>query len=890
MGAEEPSDKIADLMSRCLECLQQSGLEAVENLLRQNPEQAPKVRRRLKLLEEYGLLEEEFQTSEENFPERLGVYRLRERLGAGGMGVVYRAEEEALDRSVALKLVRPDQLLFGTARQRFQREVEAIARLQHPGIVSIYSVGEESGLPFYAMEWIDGCSLADLLHQLRGRRSQDLDAKDLVARPGAAPVASGSPQTWVDACFQLALQVAAALGHAHQKGVLHRDVKPSNIMLSQDGRAILLDFGLATTSGGSDLTRTGSQIGSLAYMAPEQFRSRPEEVREATDVYALGVSLYELLTLRCPFLARDEPETQRRILAGEAAAPRSLNTQIPWDAETVCLTAMDRDLERRYPTMQDFIRDLENFLQRRPIEARRPGLLLRMRRFGQRHPARAVGAVLGLALLVASTTGAAVQWRTNQKLIFAHQQKDQALLDLESANQQKDRAIVDLGKAHHSKTLALAEAETNFQRAFAATNQMLSRFGTESVRPVPGLDELRGELLVEAQRLYHDLLQDRPENPNVLMEIAQGVRCQAMVLEKLGRLQEAESDLERSLEMLEELLQSPDVGEEVIRRLDYVEGEQPRPAPLRFFVQREQIIVLSLLGRLRKERGDFGAAESLFQRALERGRQVVAERKLSGSTTDVATTQFFVAGLAEDFAGILGEADEHEAALDLLWEAVGLFEEILEVLPEAPYQYHLARTYVALGRTAIEMEEWQEAEDALFEAREISLALVEERHFDHLWHRSTLARCYGTLGELYGRQGQLEECEEMALQAAHAFDRLAEIDPTSFVYQQSCGIAWGTVAQAQSRQDKLDAAEGSLERCLRALGAIEAQLLDRPATCELLLQFVVDALELKRMLGRPDVQQTHARAVDLARHWQDRWPEFRPASLEKLGSCLESLD
>ena len=258
-------------------------------------------------------------------PTRLGPFRLLRELGAGGMGIVYLAEEEGLGRTVALKLIRPEHLFFPGSRERFQREIEAVARLQHPNIVPIFSVGEEQGLPFFAMEYVEGRSLSEILSGLRGRNPGELSGADLRAAlgddEGQRESTSGTTRqlfdgNWADACIQLVMQVADALAHAHARGVLHRDIKPSNILLTPDGRARLLDFGLARTEGSQQLTQTTTQIGSLPYLPPEQLDESTRIPSERQDIYSLGVTLYELLALDSPFLGSDAgghaPEDPRR--------------------------------------------------------------------------------------------------------------------------------------------------------------------------------------------------------------------------------------------------------------------------------------------------------------------------------------------------------------------------------------------------------------------------------------------------------------------------------------------------------------------------------------------------------------------------------------------------
>ena len=326
-------------------------------------------------------------------PDRLGPFRLGRCLGQGGMGAVFEAHDATLGRTVAVKIVRPELLLFPEARQRFRREAEAIARLSHPGIVPIHQVGEDAGVPWFAMEFVAGRSLAAVLRDLHGRSPATLRGRDLQRAALGDTAASGSSAfsgDWEETCLRLVLELAQALAHAHDRGVLHRDVKPSNVLVAADGHPRLCDFGLARTGGGDELTRTGAAVGSVPYMAPEQLRGDAVDAR--ADVYALGVLLHELLTLRSPFLRDHEAATRRAVELGEAPPlPRGLR----WETTVVTAVAMDRDPERRYQGMHELAADLQRVLDRRPILARPPGLRRRLGRYAERHPVRATAAVAG---------------------------------------------------------------------------------------------------------------------------------------------------------------------------------------------------------------------------------------------------------------------------------------------------------------------------------------------------------------------------------------------------------------------------------------------------------------------------------------------------------------
>ncbi len=469
---EAGGDALSRLVEECLLSIESEGSRALERLCAAHPEQAASLRRRIEALVRAGLLEPE-GSADARIPEKLGEFRLEERLGSGGMGVVYRARQSDPARTVALKLIRPELLFFPGARERFRREVEAVARLDHPGIVRIYAVGEEKGVPFFAMEYVEGATLAALLRLLKNRDPQALNGRALFealwrvlggnagAEPAAPELFMGS---WAQTCCRIALQVAEALAHAHERGVLHRDIKPSNIMLTKDGRALLLDFGLASAEGAHSLTRAGAQLGSLPYMAPEQVLGDHSQIDVRTDVYGLGVTLFELLALEPPFCDSSSEGLRRRILAGDARPLRAMHRGLPRDAETICRKAMDPDRARRYASAQEFGQDLRNFLELRPILARRPSVLYRLQRRIQRRPAAA--ALVGV--LIAVGIGA--------PLLFGWQQAEARARIAREAER----------------------ARRNFEAACDLVDSLMERFGERRLATVPGIARLRRDLLERA--------------------------------------------------------------------------------------------------------------------------------------------------------------------------------------------------------------------------------------------------------------------------------------------------------------------------------------------------------------------------------------------------------
>ncbi|HKI30895.1 MAG TPA: serine/threonine-protein kinase [Gemmataceae bacterium] len=304
-------------------------------------------------------------------------------LGQGGMGVVYKARDRRLPRLVALKMIRAGRYAGAEELDRFRREANAVARLQHPNIIQIYEVGEHDGLPYCALEFAGGGSLA---HK-----------------------SAGAPQP-CRAAAELVAVLARAVHAAHGKGVIHRDLKPSNVLLTEDGTPKLADFGLAKLLGDAggtcagQLTQTGAGLGTPSYMAPEQANGA-KDVGPPADVYALGAILYELLTGRPPFLGATRRDTLKLVLTREPAPPRKTRPDVPRDLDTICLKCLEKDPARRYATADDLAEELRRFLDDRTILARRPSLTARAVRRLRRHPARALVAVLSVLLLAVAFAG-----------------------------------------------------------------------------------------------------------------------------------------------------------------------------------------------------------------------------------------------------------------------------------------------------------------------------------------------------------------------------------------------------------------------------------------------------------------------------------------------------
>ena len=334
---------------------------------------------------------------------RLGNYRIERLIGRGGMGVVYEAAGPAGLR-VALKILPSCALSDPRERERFRREAEVIAGLDHPNIISLLDFGEHAGIPFVAMPWIDGPNLRAVLRQLRHVDKASPPVSLRVALPESpdefAPLTSDQPR-W-RAVALIGLQAARALEHAHVRGVLHRDIKPSNLLLGPDGVVHVADFGLARSDEHPDLTETGDVVGTLRYMAPERF-DRFCDPR--SDLYSLGLTLYELLTLRTAFDAPDRVLLLKAIIEDAPRRPRSLVRDIPRDLETIVLKLIEKEALHRYASAADLAADFKRYLDDRPIVARRLHPAWRVWSWAGRHKFRASVLVVAMLLPFVAAAG-----------------------------------------------------------------------------------------------------------------------------------------------------------------------------------------------------------------------------------------------------------------------------------------------------------------------------------------------------------------------------------------------------------------------------------------------------------------------------------------------------
>ncbi len=410
-------------------------------------------------------------------------YELLEELGRGGMGVVYKARQLRPNRLVALKMLLSGRHARSVDRARFEGEAEALAELQHPNIVPVYEVGEVDGLPYFALEYVEGGSLA--------QRLKRLPAGERIPPPEAA---------------RLVETLARAVQAAHQRGILHRDLKPANVLLAACGLAgqpakpqaaelvpKITDFGLAKRlNHKEDLTPSRAVMGTFAYMAPEQAEGKVKEVGTPADIYALGGILYELLTGRPPVDARSDVEAIRKLLHEDPTPPRRLNAAVDRDLETVCQKCLQKEPAKRYSSAAALADDLRRYLDGEPVQARRAGWPERAARWVRRRPAL-TGLAVTSAIAVLALVGVAVSFFYSERLKDANASLGKAHGEVEQANARLSQSLGETRtqKARADHFLYLARAK-QAHRAWLDGNLPLADELLTALVPQTGGDDYRG--------------------------------------------------------------------------------------------------------------------------------------------------------------------------------------------------------------------------------------------------------------------------------------------------------------------------------------------------------------------------------------------------------------
>ena len=675
-------------------------------------------------------------TEEPNKLPTVPGYEIATELGHGGMGVVYGARHLALNRRVALKVIRGFAGRDEVAR--FRAEAEAVARLQHPNIVQIYEVGEHAGLPYLALEFVDGGSLA--------------------ARLRSSPLSSR-------AAAELVATLARAVQHAHLRGVVHRDLKPGNILLTSEGSPKIADFGLAKLADDPGRSRSGQIIGTPAYMAPEQAAGRGDLVGPPADVWALGAILYECLTTHPPFRGANSIETVQQVLHSEPAAPARERPGIPRDLETICIKCLRKQPEARYRTAGDLADDLTRYLEGKPILARRTPWWERGLMLAKRRPA---AAALVVVILVASVALGILGYRHfsdlenyNRELEAKNTTITRNNFDLADRNATITQKSRDLEVANIATTRERDRAEHNLLGTLEAVDSLLTISGTDRLAVVPRIDRAQAAMLERALQVCDKLLEGQADNPRLRLYQAILFQRSGAILALLQRYDEAQKRFDRALD--------------IARRTG---GASAAAVPGASF---EKIAALTHLDR-----------GKMFVRMGEpdRGREdyEAALTLIDATGLDDPDLTFLVAVANANLAIVALDKKDQQKAKLYLSRARQMLEELIRAdTPDVNYVAAYATVLNTLGVVTLDANDIDRALDFYRQSADLSRRLLRKVP-GNPHYREELARALANYGTTLRMKGYLKLAAEPLAEALKIREELARDHPEVLPY--SVDLCW----------------------------------------------------------------------------------------------------
>jgi len=688
---------------------------------------------------------------------RIRGFDLVREIGRGGMGIVYEARQHSLGRRVAVKVLAAHLTHSPRRIERFRREASAAAKLQHPGIVPIYEVGESGGMHFFAMDFVDGKNLGDLIAA----------SPDPTKRVGA--MSAGTPPA---EAAEIAAQVAEALAHAHERGVIHRDIKPHNILIA-GGRARLVDFGLAKDLDKDSLSRTGELSGTPNYMSPEQALAGSGTIDHRTDVYSLGVVLYELLTRKRPF----EAESTQRILYDisfhDPVAVRKQNSEIPRDLETICHKALEKNPDHRYQSATAMAEDLRRFLEHLPIVAKPPGPVTRVVKFARRKPGASVAAVLAFLLVVIGPLAFMLYFKSSRDAIAAEKQKNEVRLH-------QLRTAVD----------RMIERATNLQE----------------IGESPVYDEFSRKLMEDAVRIYESNLEQATDDDGLRVDAVETCLKIGHFHRLLGRVKEAEDVLTRARKTLAVLVSE--------------DPEDVRYKKLEARLHDQFGGLYSLTSRYDEALAENDAAFADWQWIRDNGSAPQPER--DWALGRMAATKGSIAEL------YLRRLSDHKKAVAAFEEAIALHDQLPEKQRELPPSMQsLAQAYNGLATLRFHGTANERVRSLLGKALALREKIVEKEP-DSWNERHALVQSLTNIGVMYTRT-QPAEAEKYLTKALAQAETLLSKNPASPQGRRMLAHVHYVLAKASDVVGKPDAAE---EHFAHGLEQIETVVAEHPELLE----------------------------------------------------------
>jgi eukaryotic-like serine/threonine-protein kinase len=821
---EPDQERLAQILDDYLVAIEQGLPVSPEELLARYPEDAAQLRGYLSGLQLFhaaaGVSPEQEQSSPTFGPlpqpmQKLGDYQLVREIGRGGMGVVYEAFQLSLRRRVALKILPFTVANDAKQLSRFKNEAQAAAQVQHPNIVPVYAVGEESGVHYYVMQLIEGQSLTSLLESLRssGRVSHDTTAANYpdqtmtwpsgrkVPRrssatpsyeaPAILPMKAAETADHIRVVARLAQQAAEALQAAHEYGVVHRDVKPSNLLLDDEGKLWITDFGLARCREQQGLTQTGDVLGTMRYMSPEQSLGRAALIDQRTDVYSLGVTMYELATLRHP---ADDVSDFQLYSDRERQAPKPLrqwNRHIAADFQTIVLKCLAELPHERYSTARELADDLGRFLEGQPITASPPSLLSRAGKWAKRR--RGVVLATGAVLFVAITGAFA------SVMLLAHER-----------NVANERAL-------HQTQQFLHESLDAFNPIKYA----------DQLAPISGAEGVRHELLRAGIEFYQRYEKEAAADPLLATDSALAQSKLGMLNEKLNNKQGALEAHAKAMEFWQKRLERDPPDSENARNLALAQNnfgmilqQDGRLAEALKLLSKARDLQIKLLktdpgskqlavdlatthsnvGMVLMQTGEKAAASKELADGIRIGRQLVDESELNEGVLRSLAASY-------NNLGSLRDISQPKLSAEAYQNAIAIQRKLVKADPlNRTHQGHLARTYSNLGYLLSRTKDWKNAELCYTDAIQIQENLLKAAPMANVYRRD-LAISYNNLGMAQRRGGRLTEAASSFQKSAQLQDALLAAQPADAETRSNQGNVWSNLGMLFDEQRRYADAE-----------------------------------------------------------------------------------